>query len=180
MKRLFIGLMVALLAACGQNGGDGADAGAANNQADVDFVMGMIPHHEQAIEMAALAESRSENPQVEELAARIQEAQEPEIETMNGLLDDWGVESDPGGMNNMPGGSGMMDEADMQALEAARGAEFDRLFLESMIAHHESAVEQANVEVENGQSEEAKALARQIIEAQEAEIEEMRNLLESV
>jgi uncharacterized protein (DUF305 family) len=131
--------------------------------------------------MAALAESRSENPQVVELAARIQEAQEPEIEAMNGFLEDWGVESDSGGMDHdMSGASGMMDEADMEALEAARGAEFDRLFLEGMIAHHQGAIEQANEELENGQSEEAKALARQIIEAQEAEIEEMRNLLETV
>lgn len=195
MKRQFVGLMVVgLLAACGQNGGGPAEDAASNNQADVDFVTGMIPHHQEAIRMASLAESRSENAQVKELATRIQQAQEPEIATMTGLLEDWGVEEGSGeatGMPGMggtsggqmaqsPGGSGMMDEADMAALEAARGAEFDRLFLESMIEHHQSAVEQANKELENGQSEEAKALAGQIVEAQEAEIQEMRNLLETV
>ena len=71
----------------------------------------------------------------------------------------------------------MLSEAQMAQLGAASGAEFDRLFLEGMIRHHEGAVTMAEEELRNGMSSDAKALARQIIDAQRAEIAEMRGLI---
>ncbi|MEU1953040.1 DUF305 domain-containing protein [Nocardia rhamnosiphila] len=151
-----------------------------HNQADIRFAEEMIPHHRQAVEMAALVPSRSSDPAVIDLAARIQQAQDPEITTMTGWLRDWGVAvpegSGHGGMDhgNMPG---MMTHEQMMQLEAARGPEFDRMWLTMMIAHHEGAVQMAGTELAEGASPDAKALAQQIIDAQQAEIQQMQALL---
>jgi len=77
------------LAACGNE--DGSDSAAGQNDADVAFAQQMIPHHQQAVEMAQLAETRAESPEVKDLAADIEAAQDPEIETMTGWLDSWGA-----------------------------------------------------------------------------------------
>lgn len=177
MKRVLLLMVVlSLLGACGQSG-SGEDAAAGNNQADVDFVTGMVPHHQQAIEMAMLVESRSDNAEVKDLATRIQQAQAPEIDTMDTLLDEWGAGGamDMGGSEGGP--SGMMDAVGLDALKAAKGKEFDRMFLEAMTEHHTGAVKAAKQELSDGQSSEAKALAQQIIAAQEAELAEMKSLL---
>ena len=156
---------------------------AGHNQADIEFLQGMIPHHEQAIEMSELAAERSENPAVVDLAERIRSAQQPEIDQMNGLLAGWGVEAAGGGHGGGHGGGGhpgMMDDAMMAELEGARGPEFDRLFLEGMIAHHRGAVTASLTELEAGEAPEAKELAQAIIDAQEAEIAEMEQLLSEI
>ncbi|SOC46307.1 Uncharacterized conserved protein, DUF305 family [Blastococcus aggregatus] len=150
------------------------------NDADVAFAREMIPHHRQAIAMAELAQGRAADPRVLDLAARIQAAQDPEIETMTGWLHDW--DADAGHMDDSMGGmdhgeGGMMSEGDMQALMAATGPEFDRLFLSGMIAHHQGAVRMATEEAENGRATEALALARSIDDSQNAEIAEMQQLL---
>jgi uncharacterized protein (DUF305 family) len=72
--------------------GASADAAADFSDADVTFAQGMLPHHQQAVEMAQLAGERAADPRVKDLAARIENAQEPEIETLTGWLEDWGVE----------------------------------------------------------------------------------------
>lgn len=150
-------------------------AAADRNQADVEFAQGMIPHHEQAIEMADLALTNAESPDVKDLAERITAAQGPEIETMRGWLEDWGEEA-PSGMESSMG-SGMMSDEEMGDLEAATGEEFDRMFLEMMKEHHESAIEMAQTELDEGENTEAKDLAQAIIDAQQAEIEEIDGLL---
>jgi uncharacterized protein (DUF305 family) len=153
---------------------------AAFNDADVTFTQGMIPHHEQAIEMAQMAEERAEDPRVLDLAGRIEAAQQPEIETLTGWLQEWGVEdSGMGGMDHggMDHGGGMMSEEDMNALMAASGAEFDRHFLEMMIEHHTGAVEMAETEIADGQNADAIAMAETIRDTQNAEITEMEQLL---
>jgi uncharacterized protein (DUF305 family) len=196
-KRFVLGLvaivaLAGLLVACGDDedmggmdhGGDdpsetteAAAEGANFNEADVTFAQGMIPHHEQAVEMADLADGRAESPEVTDLAERIKAAQDPEIEQMRGWLEDWGQEM-PEGMDH-EGTSGMMSEDDMTALEDASGAEFDEMFLMMMIEHHEGAIEQAETELDDGQNPEAKELAQTIIDAQQAEIEEMQGILDA-
>ena len=148
------------------------------NDADVTFVQGMIPHHRGALEMAQLAEGRAEDPRVLDLASRIEAAQDPEIETMTGWLEDWGQpeSGDMGGMDMGGMDMGGMD-MDMSGLEAATGAEFDRMFLEMMTEHHRGAVEMAETEISEGENPDAIALAREIAESQTAEIEEMQALL---
>ncbi|HET8987544.1 MAG TPA: DUF305 domain-containing protein [Humibacillus sp.] len=202
-----VGLAAALtLAACGSS--DHADAGhqdlpsvtstasvsapaadADHNTADVAFASDMIPHHQQAVEMADLAAARASNAQVKSLAAAIKAAQDPEIRTMTGWLSQWGqpVPSGTDGhdMADMSHGDGatmegMMTDEEMQQLAAASGADFDRLWLELMIKHHEGAVTMATTASTAGKSAEAKALAQEIMTAQKAEIATMQQLLPTI
>ena len=149
------------------------------NAADETFVTGMIPHHEQALEMAEiLLDKDGVDDRVVALAERIKDAQQPEIDLMNSWLEDWGVDSDMGDMPGMDhGDEGMMSDDDMAVLEAASGDDASVLFLEQMIEHHEGAIEMAEQELDNGQNEDAVELAQQIIDAQTAEIAEMQDLL---
>lgn len=181
-----------LLAACGAAGGEDAGAegalsadevSAEHNEADLVFAQQMIPHHEQAVMMSEMAESRAASPEVRELAEEIEAAQGPEIATMRAFLEAWGAEETGGmagmDMEGMDMGSmpGMMSDARMGELEGSDGSAFDRMFLESMIAHHEGAIEMADVEVADGVNPQAVELAEQIRTAQEAEIEVMEQLL---
>lgn len=149
-----------------------------HNEADVTFARSMIPHHSEAIEMAQLAPERAESPDVLDLAARIEAAQQPEIEQMESWLEAWG-ESDGTAMDMDDMGSmpGAMSEEDMAALEAASGAEFDRMFLEMMVEHHRGAISMAETEVAEGAFPDAVALAEKIIEDQQAEIAEIEAML---
>jgi uncharacterized protein (DUF305 family) len=160
----------------GQSASGSASESADHNEADVTFIQGMIPHHRGALEMTQLAESRVEDPRVQDLAGRIEAAQDPEIETMTGRLEQW-RQSESDDMGGMDHGSGDMGGMEMSGLEAAAGAEFDRMFLEMMIEHHSGAVEMAETEIAEGQNSDAIALAREIATSQAAEIEEMETLL---
>ena len=163
----------------------GSSAGVSTfNEADVAFAQHMIVHHQQAVEMSALADSRASNAQVKELAGKIKAAQGPEITTMTGWLTQWGQPTaapDSGGHGSghesMPG---MMSEADMKKLTDAKGSAFDKQFLTMMIGHHEGAITMANDESAKGSNPEAKALAGKIVADQQAEITEMKDLLTKV
>ncbi|SCG80425.1 Uncharacterized conserved protein, DUF305 family [Micromonospora echinaurantiaca] len=159
----------------------GASASAAAfGPADVMFAQMMIPHHQQAVEMADLAATRAADPEVKRLAGQIKAAQAPEIATMRGWLAAWGrpMPSPGGEMPHMDHGMpGMMSAADMARLAAASGREFDRQFLTMMIAHHEGAITMAEDELADGANSDAKKLAQEIITAQRAEIATMREIL---
>ena len=151
---------------------------------DLMFADMMIPHHEQAILMSELAIAISENPQIISLARQIKGAQAPEIEQMKL----WQDSGDPGHMGNDMmedfdeaghGMMGMLDEGEISELERAKGVEFDRLFLQGMIAHHEGAIDMAEMIVDSSNAESA-ALGKAIIESQTVEIAEMRTLLASL
>ncbi len=181
-------------------------AGAEHNAADVAFAQQMIVHHQGAVEMADLAPSRAANQQVKDLAARIKAAQAPEIEQMTGWLTLWGAAMsasagasttddgmggmDMGGMGKegeMSTGAssgmampGMMSDAQMQELTDATGADFDRLFLQLMIVHHQGAINMAGTERLQGSNPAALALAESIKTSQTAEITEMQQLLNTL
>lgn len=177
-----------VLAACaGADHGDGHDAamdgGAMTDagsmmDADVMFAQMMIPHHEQALVMSDLAldPARDASPEVVALAERIRAAQAPEIAQMQAWLDaqDAGMGGDHSGHGGM---EGMLSDEQIEALGAAEGADFDRLFLEGMIAHHAGAVAMAEDVRADGDDPEITALADAIFAAQEQEIAEMRALL---
>jgi uncharacterized protein (DUF305 family) len=177
------------LAAC--SGADPADdtasqAGAGSsehNDADTQFAQMMIVHHQGALEMAELAGQKSQDPAVQELAAGIAGAQQPEIDTMTGWLEAWGEDTDPGmaGMDHAGMDmNGMAQEDVMAHLETLEGAEFDASFLEHMIAHHEGAVTRSEAEIQDGANQDATTLAQTIIEDQTAEIAEMEQLAGTV
>ena len=155
------------------------DESAGFNDADVTFASHMIPHHQQAVEMAELAETRAASQQVKDLATQIKNAQGPEIQQMTAWLEAWGqpMPSDMGGMDMGGSMPGMMSEDEMSQLENATGAKFDRIFLTMMISHHEGAIEMANTEQADGKNQDAIDLAIQIEQAQTAEIATMRELL---
>jgi len=159
-------------------------AEADHNDADVSFASGMIPHHESAITMAQMAQAQAADPRVKDLAARIEAAQTPEIETMSGWLADWGAAASSsatddgmGGMDHGGMDDGSMGEMDTGALAAMSGAEFDRMFLTMMVEHHRSAVQMAETEAADGQNTDAIGLAESIRDSQTAEIAEMQQLL---
>lgn len=195
--RLFAGIAAvaaaAALSACSTDSTtkDAADRPAASsskpvtsadshNQDDVMFAQMMIPHHQQAVELAGLVPDRSTDPALRKLATTISGEQQPEIDFMKSMLTQWGV--DPGHMAHGSGHdgmamAGMVDPETMVRLEALKGAEFDTLWLQSMITHHEGAIEMAKVEVDAGANPEMTALARSIITAQQAEIDQMKQML---
>jgi uncharacterized protein (DUF305 family) len=195
MKRAFASLAVllaaVLLAGCGSGttdarkfakgqsrGVNAAPATAGHNSQDVMFAQMMIPHHRQAVVMSEQAATKASSPKVKKLAARIANAQQPEIDKMTGWLKDWGASMrSPHGMQMA---EGMMSEQDMKELSTLSGKRFDRMFLQMMIKHHQGAVAMARTEQEQGSDTDAKALADSIVTSQSAEITRMRSLLKSM
>jgi uncharacterized protein (DUF305 family) len=152
-----------------------------HNEADVEFVQGMIPHHEGAIEMAELVEDRTERQELVDLADEIIEVQDEEIAQLRGMLDRMGADemAMDDDMDDMDHGDmGMMDDAEMEELRALEGDEFDRRFMEAMIVHHEGAIDMAERVLAEGQDAEVAEVAQEVIAAQEAEIEQMDRWLD--
>jgi uncharacterized protein (DUF305 family) len=154
--------------------------------ADIAFAQLMIPHHTQAVEMADLALKYGRSAEVKTLATQIKAAQDPEIAQMTQWLGEWNAplqmpDSDDSGMAGMDMGgmsaSGMMSEEEMNALAQARGAAFDRMWLQMMIAHHEGAVAMAEQVLTTTDDEQVKALAENVVAGQTAEIDTMQQLL---
>ncbi|GAA2769525.1 DUF305 domain-containing protein [Streptomyces showdoensis] len=152
-----------------------ASAGAFND-ADVMFAQMMIPHHEQALEMAKLADGRAEDPEVKALVGEIEKAQDPEIRKMRAWLEAWGKPEAMGGGGH--GMAGMMSGKDMADLAATKGKAFDRKFAELMIAHHEGAVEMAKTEQRDGRDAAARKVADDVVRTQAAEIAQLRKILD--
>ncbi len=135
------------------------------------FAAMMIPHHKQAIELSDLALLISANPEIKALATEIRAAQAPEIVQMQG----WGASDAGSHVGHVM--SGMVSDDDMKKLAAATGSEFDRLFLEGMINHHQGAIVMAEMVLESRNAV-AAALGKSIVESQALEIEKMRKLLQ--
>lgn len=161
---------------------------AVHNDADIKFAQMMIPHHEQALDMADMVPTHSQNKELITLAKKIANAQGPEIEQMKAWLAVWGAPTstadsnghgDHGSSTEDSSMHGMMSATEMQELENSTGAKFDRMWIEMMIKHHEGAVIMAKDELANGENPQAKALAQEIITSQEAEITQMKKMLKN-
>ena len=163
MKKVILLFLALLITGCASESNSGYSS------QDIMFAEMMIPHHQQAIEMSDLALKNSTNPEVLALAQQIKDAQSPEIEQMKS----WGASS-MAHMGHMM--DGMLSDEEMQTLKTARGGEFDRLFLEGMIKHHEGAIEMAQ-KITDSKNLEVAALAKVIIEVQQREILTMNELL---
>ncbi|AJK70144.1 DUF305 domain-containing protein [Corynebacterium marinum] len=165
-----------------------------HNNADVMFTRMMIPHHQQALEMSEILLAKDDIPgEVAGFAERVVDTQTAEIDQMNAMLETWDWQPGSGNMGNMGSGNmgnmgsgnmgdmgDMMDREGMTALENAEGAEAVRLYLEHMIPHHEGAIDMARNQVNNGDNPQAIALAEQMITTQEAEITEMKQMLQNL
>ncbi len=143
---------------------------------DVEFAQMMIPHHEQAVEMADLAlQNDSASADVKALATQIKAAQGPEIKLMQVWRGQWGASESSGPMGH--GSGGMMSDPDMSSLKDASGSEFDRMWLTGMIAHHEGAVTMAQDVLATTEQAGVKEIATAIVEGQQAEIATMKGML---
>ena len=167
MKRVWLVIVTALLLS-------GCAASSPSNSEyssdDIAFAEQMIPHHEQAIEMSEIALLNTTNPDVLQLAQGIKDAQAPEIE----LMKSWdGVKVSTHAGHTM---DGMLSAGELNDLREAQGQEFDRLFLQGMIKHHEGAIVMAQ-DVAVSMNKEVADLSAAIITAQELEIAAMKELL---
>ncbi|HEY8561292.1 MAG TPA: DUF305 domain-containing protein [Pyrinomonadaceae bacterium] len=153
-----------------------SDRNAAAQAYDLQFIDTMTHHHEGAIEMSELALRNSSNEELKKFARKIIGDQRSEINRMKIWRAKW-FNGKPSAVNmEMPGMADsmkMMTTGEMQKMEAATGAEFDRLFLEMMTAHHEGALVMAKDAAQKAERAELKTLAAEIVKAQEAEIEQM-------
>lgn len=152
---------------------------------DIDelFINMMVPHHEGALEMARIAQERSQRPEILEMADAIIASQSEEIAQMKTWKQTWYGSSDTPDMSempmlmDMPGMGDMGHTMDMQAdVDALRNAAepFDLAFINAMIVHHQSAIDAANVVLNSAVHPEIKEMASQIIDAQQAEIDQMK------
>jgi len=167
MRKLALLILTALLNGCAS--GDGSNSSFSAD--DQMFAAMMIPHHEQAIEMADIALGKSADPEILALANEIKAAQGPEIEQMKS----WGSSKTGSHAGHMMD-EGMLSYDEMAQLKDAIGAEFDRLFLEGMIKHHQGAIQMADMIIDSV-NEEAALLGKNIVDSQSAEIERMKQLL---
>lgn len=184
-KRIAIALGTALLSATALTGctvnidatdhamNHSAETPSAYSADDIMFMQMMIGHHQQAVDMGTLAETRALNSEVKALAEQIKAEQAPEIADMTKWLADAGASTHMGHSMNM---DGMLTEAQMKALKNANGAEFDRLYLEGMIAHHEGAIDMAKMVLES-KAENTHTLGHAITDSQSKQIALMKELL---
>lgn len=157
------------------------DGGPAYTDADVTFVQDMIHHHRQALTMTALVADRSDSDDLALVAERMDVSQRDEIGRLEGWLtgrdEALPTADDHGGSHqSMPG---MLSDAELAQLEAANGPEFDRLFLQYMIRHHEGAIVMVETLLSGagGQEPEIFQLAGHIESDQAIEISAMKRLL---
>ena len=155
------------------------------NDADAMFVQMMIPHHEQAIVLAEMAENSTSgaSPEVTSLAGQIKSAQGSEVELMKSFLTQWDVPVvEPGSMDHssMDHGSkmkGMLSVEELAKLSSLSGKVFDKEWMLAMIAHHEGAIEMARTVEQSGKNLEVQDLAKTIISSQQVEIDQMNSML---
>jgi uncharacterized protein (DUF305 family) len=147
------GLVVAGVPVAAQQGSDPAPSAEAM-QIEMDFLMGMIPHHRGAVMMSEMALQKAARPEVRELAQRVIDSQTAEVALMSNWLRDWyGMEAPAGtmmpqemmAMMDMPMLRGQMpsteqQQAQMRALEMKSGAEFDIAYLSMLAEHHAMAI----------------------------------------
>ena len=151
--------------------------------ADVRFMQGMIGHHAQALDMTALVATRSSSEAIRKLAQRIELSQADEIKMMQEWLTGRGQKVPDQHAHHAPGATlmpGMLTAEEMARLAQATGPEFDRLFLEFMIKHHEGAltmVQDLFAQPGAGQESDVFAFASDVDADQRMEIDRMRAAL---
>ena len=155
------------------------------NDADAMFAQMMIPHHEQAVVLAEMAENPTSEagPEVISLAAQISSAQGSEIELMKSFLTQWDVpvvgheSMDHSSMDHGSKMKGMLSVEELAKLSSLSGKVFDKEWMLAMIAHHESAIEMAQTVEQSGKNLEVQDLAKTIISSQQVEIDQMNSML---
>jgi uncharacterized protein (DUF305 family) len=148
------------------------------NGTDVMFAQMMVPHHEQGRRIAALARTHPIRPEMAMLAAAIESTQATEVQTMAGWLRVWGQppSADPGA-HAAHGGLPETSDAEIGAVDRATGADFERRWLNMLIAHQDDAIQLARMETAQGVNSHARALADQIVKSRTAQIKQLLEYL---
>lgn len=183
MRRIIVGAVIALAMV-----GCSSHTMPTGREGDVAFAQAMIPHHEQALEMAEIALTKDTSKPLADLAREIRRQQDPEIVLMRAWLDEWGAEelshgAGPGSESegadhehDMAGMDGMATGDQMRELADATGSDFEARWLALMIAHHEGAITMAEQVRDGTEDPDVRALAEEIITAQRDEIDRMATL----
>ena len=157
--------------------------GANYTKADVEFMQGMIAHHAQAIYMSRMAEAHGASPRLQRLANKIDQSQVAEIRIMQQWLrSNDQVAPDTSSWRTMKM-TGMLTEEQLKELDAAKGVEFDRAFLNLMIQHHEGALQMVKdlfATPRAGQEVDVNVFANDVVAVQTAEIGAMRQMLSAL
>ena len=178
-------LTVGMLTACGGSSDrhgppsstDQSSEQADHNAEDIAFARNMIPHHQQAVQMAQMVPTNTTNPRVIALADRIITTQAPDIQAFRTFLMQWQDVQGHDAPGTDSSGVGMVDQATMDKLQSLTGPGFDRLWLTSMIDQHRGAIAMAQDEVAHGRNADVIYLARSIIATQQPEIDQMKQML---
>jgi uncharacterized protein (DUF305 family) len=140
---------------------------------EIMFAQGMIPHHQQAIDMSEMALKNGASTEIKKLAKEIISAQQKEISQLKYWLT---ATKSSMIMDHDMGMSGMLSKSDLAALKKLKGSKFDAAFLQSMIAHHEGALEMVSM-LDRTKNSEAKKISADIRKGQTSEITVMKKLL---
>jgi uncharacterized protein (DUF305 family) len=146
------------------------------NETDAAFAAQLVSQHQQGLDLASLANSRSGRGELKALAQRFIDVHEPEIEQLSELLESWGQQppEDPGlDRGNRPG---KITEAEMNTVTSRSGADFDKLFVQLMIRHHQGAIDIVATETAGGKNPRARELADKIGVSQQNEVTELKNV----
>ncbi|GAA2603748.1 hypothetical protein GCM10010399_38390 [Dactylosporangium fulvum] len=177
MKRLSLLFIAFLLAGCAAAPAQPSSVSATSkvyNDTDVMFSQMMVAHHGQALEMLRLARTKAVREDVRTLAAAIEVTEADEIKTMQVWLESWGQPPTAApGSHDGHGGAHGTDAADIAALAATSGPEFEEKFLNMLVAHQHNAIEIARMEVGSGVNPGALDLAKRIDASRTAEIQQM-------
>lgn len=154
----------------------------AHNAADVTFAGQLVLHHQLALRMASTADFQATSPAVKKLSAAIKVTEEQELKQLMAWLSSWGAAVPSPRHDEDPAGEvpGTMTEDDWSELGSAKGAKFDRLWIQLMIKQHQGAIELAKTEQSTGSDSTAKAYASRLQVTQAAEITAMQKLLKQI
>jgi uncharacterized protein (DUF305 family) len=142
--------------------------------ADIMFLQMMIPHHQQAVDISNLAMKTSKDSELLALAKKIAADQAAEIIQMKAWLNDAGAGMDMG--HSMDGMGGMLNDAELSALNAETGTKFDILWLKGMTGHHDGAIHMTTM-IRDASNPDIKAFAEKVIADQTAQIEQMKAMI---
>jgi uncharacterized protein (DUF305 family) len=158
--------------------GTGGAKPAGHNLADVAFAAHMLPHHQQGADLAAMVPAHSTNADLLKLASGIASTQKSEIMMLVDLVMKWSAQADSDTRGPADKSmTGMVDQSTLTKLGTLNGTDFDKLWLQSMISHHQGALDMANTEVKNGTNPDAVAMAKKMASTQQGEIDQMNKML---
>lgn len=193
-----LGMLMQRGVGAGVGAGVGVGAQSEGGSVDIGFAQDMSVHHRQAVLMAGMARDRSTDLEIQSLAFDIETSQLEQIGRMQGWLSLWNAAALPTGRHmtwmpasSMPGMAhgtghgtegvatmpGMASSADLEQLRAASGAQFDVLFLQLMLRHHQGGVPMATYTAEHAETAQVRNLADKIVISQGAESKYMADLI---